>query len=93
MNFSKHEARMDTRARLREQRKKGWRDPAVFFGLGFGVGFVLNLSIRAGTPEGFWPVWAIALIAYGFGGLTALVYWWLTDLRRKPSQTEPSRQS
>lgn len=79
---------MDTRARLREQRKKGWRDPAVFFGLGLGAAGGVGFSTCAGT-SGFWPVWAAVLVAYGLGGLSVLVYWWLADLRRKPTGKQP----
>ncbi|MFQ6008105.1 MAG: hypothetical protein ACE5K8_04050 [Candidatus Zixiibacteriota bacterium] len=92
MDFSNHETQVDTRARLREQRKRGWRDPAVFFGLGLGAGCATSFSVYAGT-SGFWSIWATAVIAYGLGGLTILVYWWLADLRRKPSPKEPNRQS
>jgi len=76
---------MDTRARLREQRKKGWLSHGTFFGLGLGTGCGFAISTCAGT-SGFWPVWAVAFVAYGLGALTVLVYWWLADLRWKPSQ-------
>ncbi len=83
---------MDTRARLREQRKKGWLGPGAFFGLGLGTGYGFAISTCAGT-SGFWPVWATAVVAYCLGGLTTLVYWWLADLRRKPSPKESSTES
>lgn len=78
---------MDTRARLREQRKKGWRGPSAFFGLGFGVGGGLGFSTCAGVSDGFWPVWATALVAYGLGGLIVLVYRWLATGRDRPGRS------
>jgi hypothetical protein len=77
---------MNMKERLKEQRKKGWKFPAVSFGLGYSVGFVLGLSIRIGTPGDGWPVWAIAVIAFGLGQLSGLLAWWLADSRRKPFQ-------
>ncbi len=81
---------MDTRERLREQRKKGWLSHGTFFGLSFGSGLWLGFSTCAGTSAGLGPVWAAVLVAYGLGGLSVLVYWWLADLRRKPSDKQPT---
>ncbi|MEW5995067.1 MAG: hypothetical protein AB1744_11830 [Candidatus Zixiibacteriota bacterium] len=80
---------MDTHARLREQRKRGWRHPATFFGLGFGlaVGLSLSLLLSSRTEDSFGPYLAAVLISYGLGGLTILIYWWLSDRRQEASLT------
>jgi drug/metabolite transporter (DMT)-like permease len=82
---------VDTKARLREQRKKNRR--GAFFGLGLGVGFVLGYLSGGSAPEGLTPYWASLIVAFGLGGLCVLLYWWLADHRRKPLQEESTSQS
>lgn len=44
---------MDTKARLKEERKKNRR--GAFFGLGLGVGFGLGYFCGGSAPEGLTP--------------------------------------
>jgi uncharacterized membrane protein YedE/YeeE len=82
---------MDTKARLKEGRKKNRQ--GAFFGLGLVVGFGLGYFCGGSAPEGLTPYWASLVIAFGLGGLCVLLYWWMDDYRRKPSQKEPTSQS
>ena len=72
---------MNTRERLREQRKKSWLSFGAFYGLGLGTGFGLNMSTWAAVSD-FWPVWGAVLVSFALGGLTAIIYWSLTGQKK-----------
>ncbi len=74
---------MNTRERLREQRKTGryigW---PMGFGLAIGLatGYVLNPS---GVGSGLAPEWAYSLITFCLGGVCALTGVWLIGRKNK----------
>lgn len=53
------------------------------FGLGLGIGAVLGFGSHKVCGGEFGPNWFYFIIAYVLGGLTVLLYWHITDLRRK----------
>jgi hypothetical protein len=56
---------VDTRARLKEERKRNRH--GAFFGLGLGVGFGLGYFCSGLAPEGLTPYRASLVVAFGLG--------------------------
>jgi|GEM_PF-7046366 len=74
---------MDTREKLREQKKSLRKRFGSVFGLGLGLGIVMGFGSYEVSGGGFAPDWFYFLVAYVLGGLTVLLYWRLTGLKKK----------
>jgi hypothetical protein len=69
---------MDTKARLRDERKK--HKSATYFVTGLVLGLLLGVVAATSSSGGglaMTPQWAYLLVAFGLGGVAVLAYWWL----------------
>ncbi len=64
---------MDTRERLRQQRKLEWKTTTPTLAVGLIVGWSVGFIGRIGGGEGLTPHFAYTLIAFGLGAVVALL--------------------
>ncbi len=73
---------MDTRERLRQQRKKGTGPLISGMTTGLVIGWGLGFLSRSGGCEGMTPHFVYTLIAFGLGGIALSVIQYL--VRKNP---------
>lgn len=77
---------LDTRERLRKQRKSDLKHISSVFGLGMGLGLALGFGLLKVNSISLTPNWFYFLAAYTLGGVTVLLFWHITSLRKKSSE-------
>ena len=82
---------MNTKERLKEQRRAGWRTGSQL-GIGIAMGFAIGFGMNTLTgASGMTPEWAFYLIAYGLGAVSFLMVWWLAGYELTRSHKTETR--